>query len=212
MTANKKDFQAIFSKSLKDESINVRTSALKAITAFISGIDDQDVVLEFEPILGLLIDTVSKALQVDEEQGTQALDSLGELTGAHPEVWKSNTSKLLNVVSQVIMHKEFEAGTRSAAVEVVLALSEEMPASLRKAPETTTSFFPALVSMLTEVEEDDETWADEAENKDMLGSDPHSTAVQAISRFCRDIGEKKTLEAAQPLIGKCIQSQNWSER
>lgn len=152
--------------------------------------------MEFEPVLGLLIDTVSKALQVDEEQGTQALDALGELTGAHPEVWKSNTNKLLVVVSQIIAHKDFDAGTRSAAVEVVLALSEEMPAALRKAPETTSCFFPALVSMLTEVEEDDDTWAEEVENKDMLGSDPYSTAVQAISRFCRDIGEKKTLEAA----------------
>ena len=62
MTSNKKDFQAIFSKMLVDDSIHVRTSALKAITAFISGIDNQDVVMEFEPILGLLIDTVSKAL------------------------------------------------------------------------------------------------------------------------------------------------------
>ena len=99
MTSNKKDFQAIFQKMLNDESIQVRTSALKAITAFISGIDNQDVVMEFEPILGLLIDTVSKALQTDEEQGTHALDSLGELTGAHPEVWKNTTVKLLDVVS-----------------------------------------------------------------------------------------------------------------
>jgi len=115
-------------------------------------------------------------------------------------------------VSQIVLCKEFEAGTRSAAIEVVLALSEQMPAALRKAPETTTAFFPALVSMLTEVEEDEEAWAEEAENKDMLGSDPHSTAVQAITRLCKDIGEKKTLEAAQPLIGKCIQSTNWVER
>lgn len=127
-------------------------------------------------------------------------------------MWKSNTNKLLNVVSQIVLCKEFEAGTRSAAIEVVLALSEQMPAALRKAPETTTAFFPALVSMLTEVEEDEEAWAEEAENKDMLGSDPHSTAVQAITRLCKDIGEKKTLEAAQPLIGKCIQSTNWVER
>lgn len=81
-----------------------------------------------------------------------------------------------------------------------------MPAALRKANETQNAFFPALVSMLTEVEEDEQTWAESIENKDMLGSDPFSTAVSALTRFCKDIGDKKTAEAAQPLIAKCIQS------
>lgn len=71
-----------------------------------------------------------------------------------------------------------------------------MPAALRKAPETTTKFFPALVQMLTEVEQDEAVWIETIDNKEMLGSDPFSTAVSSISRFATDIGEKKTLEAA----------------
>jgi hypothetical protein len=58
MAANKRDFSTIFVKALNDDSIHVQTAALKAITAFLSGIDDQDVVMEFEPILPLLIQTV----------------------------------------------------------------------------------------------------------------------------------------------------------
>jgi hypothetical protein len=79
-----------------------------------------------------------------------------------------------------------------------------MPAALRKSNETSTAFLPALVSMLTETEQDEDAWAESVESKDMLGSDPFSTAVSAISRFCKDIGDKKTAEAAQPLIAKCI--------
>jgi len=37
---------------------------------------------------------VVEALKFDEEQGRVALESLGDLTNAHPEVWK-NPSKLL---------------------------------------------------------------------------------------------------------------------
>lgn len=212
LASNKKDFQTIFQKTLQDESIKVRVSALKAITAFISGIDDQDVVMEFEPILGLLLQTVVKALEFDEEQGQHALESMSELTGAHPEVWKSHTGYLLEVVAQIVSAKQLDAGTRSAAIEVVLSLSSEMPAALRKAPETSTKLFPALVQMLTEVEEDEATWVETVENKEMLGSDPYSIAVSQISRLVGDLGEKKTLEAAQPLISKCIQSQHWQER
>jgi hypothetical protein len=136
MTANKADFQAIFTRALEDQSIQVNAAALKAITAFLSGIDDQDVVMEFEPILSLLIKTVKLALSSDEETGRQALESLGELTGAHPEVWKNNTDNLLLTVTAILQDKELESGTRSAAIEVVLSLSEEMPAALRKSAVT----------------------------------------------------------------------------
>lgn len=44
--------------------------------------------------------------------------------------------------------------------------------------------------MLTEVEEDDETWAETTEEKEVSSTDPHSTAMNAINRFSMDIGEK----------------------
>lgn len=194
MTANKNDFSTIFVKALNDDSTHVQTAALKAITAFLSGIDDQDVVMEFEPILPLLINAVQRALEDDEENGRQALDSLSELTCAHPEVWKNRTDTLLQTVITVINLKKFEAGTRSAAIEVVLSLSEEMPAALRKST-LSNQFFAALTQMLTEVEEDDREWQISIESKDNLGTDAYSTAMNAITRFSKDIGEKKTIEA-----------------
>ena len=73
------------------------------------------------------------------------MESLCELTSAHPECWKTETPKLLNVTSQVAQQKTFEDGTRSAAIEVVLSLSEKMPAPIRKAPETKSILFPSLI-------------------------------------------------------------------
>ena len=43
----KDSFMTIFSKSLTDREINVRVSALKATTAFLTSIDDQDIVLSY---------------------------------------------------------------------------------------------------------------------------------------------------------------------
>ena len=82
------------------------------------------------------------------------MESMQELTNSFPEIWKQAAAQLVNVVSQVVMQCSFEDGTRSAAIEVVLALSSQMPASLRKLEETKNLFLPALVQMLTEVEED----------------------------------------------------------
>ena len=77
-------------------------------------------------------------------------------------------------------YADFEDGTRSAAIEVILSLSSEMPAALRKINETKTSFFPALVKMLMENEQDDETWANEIEDPDKLAIDPVSTASSSL--------------------------------
>ena len=155
LTASKENFKNIFDKALQDTEVLVKVAALKAIAAFISAIDDQDVVMEFAPVLPALLKTIVTVLQVDEEQGRQALDSLGELSAAHPEVWKGATAPLVELASEVCSHKDFEDGTRSAAIEVVLSLSEAMPAALRKLEETKTLFFPALVKMLMESEDDD---------------------------------------------------------
>jgi hypothetical protein len=78
--------------------MNVRVASLKAVTAFLSGIEDQEVVLGFSPILDVVLTTVVEALQKDEDQGRVALESLEQLTSAHPEVWK-NPTQLLNVTS-----------------------------------------------------------------------------------------------------------------
>ena len=55
---------------------------------------------------------------------------------------------------------------------MILSLSGTMPAALRKAEGTKTLVYPALVSMLTEVEKDDSVWAQTEEDQDGVGKDP----------------------------------------
>jgi len=99
LSGAKKDFMGIFERALQDTEVNVRVAALKAISAFMSGLDDSSVALEFATVLPMLLDVIVEALHKDEDQGRQALESLGELTSAHPECWKASTTKLLSVTS-----------------------------------------------------------------------------------------------------------------
>lgn len=156
--------------------------------------------------------TVVEALKADENQGKMALESMVELTNSHPEIWKGNASQLVNVISQVMTNKDFDNGTRAAATEVVAALSEQMPATLRKTEEIKTMFFPALAQMLMEVEEDESTWADMTDVEEEMSKNPSSTAVSVIGRLSNDLGEKTTLAACQPLISEFTKSENWVQR
>lgn len=189
----KDSFMSIFSKSFTDREVSVRVAALKATTSFLTSIDDSDIVLSYIGVIPQVLNTVVEALKEDEEQGRQAIESMNELTNVHPEIWKNNTNQLVNVVSQVAGQQSFENGTRASAVEVVLALAGQIPASLRKIDETKTMFIPTLVNMLTEVDEDLSAWAETTEDKEVGNTDPYNTAVNAINRLSVDLGEKTIL-------------------
>jgi hypothetical protein len=199
------DFKVVFEQGLKDADNNVRVASLRAVTCFLASLEDQEIVLKFVPTLEFILTIIVEALKTDEESGRVGLESLQELTNAHAEIWK-NPSKLLSITSEVMKHKGFQDGTRSAACEVILALSQNMPAVLRKAPEMKSAIFPALAMMLLEVETDTQTWEEAIEDVDMTGKDPVSTAMQALLRLSQDLGAKTTMACSDHIIAELLQS------
>ena len=55
----------------------------------------------------------------------------------------------MKIVSDLVRAKEFELGTQSQAIEIILNLSEKIPAFMRKINEMSQDFVPALVQLLT---------------------------------------------------------------
>ena len=193
------DFKTVFELGLNDKDGGVRVASLKAVTAFLAVIEEQEVVLKFISVLDIILMIVIEALKNDEDQGRVALESLGELTNAHAEVWKS-PSKLIQVITQILSNTQLEDSTRSAASEVILALSSGMPAALRKTVETQSLLFPAFIGMLMEVEKDDAVWTETEQDADNIGKDPVSTAISSLTRLSEDLGGKTALACSQPII------------
>lgn len=54
-------------------------------------------------------------------------------------------------------------------------------------------FIPTLISMLTEVEEDMNVWAETNDEKETGNTDPYNTAITGINRLSLDLGEKTIL-------------------
>lgn len=63
-------------------------------------------------------------------------------------------------------------------------------------------FLPALVQMLTEVEEDQDTWAESTEEKEAAvgNTDPYNVAINAINCISNDLGEKTVMIPFSALI------------
>ena len=62
LSGAKEMFMQIFERALQDTEILVRVAGLKAISAFISGIDDSTIALQFAPVLPLLLGVIVEAL------------------------------------------------------------------------------------------------------------------------------------------------------
>lgn len=57
----------IFAKSLTDRDVQVKVAALKATTAFLTSLDDSDMVLTYSEIIPHLLNTVVDALKTNED-------------------------------------------------------------------------------------------------------------------------------------------------
>ena len=146
MIAKHKDsFKALITKNLTDSEVSVRVASLKATASFLTSLNDSDTAQQYTGIINHLLATVVEALRAKESQGQQALSSLAELANTHPEIFKNDVAKCIDVFSQVMANKDFEDATRSSASEVLLTLAAQMPALMRKASETKTHLLPAIV-------------------------------------------------------------------
>ena len=174
------NFMTIFSKSFKDSEVRVKVRALQATTAFLTSIDETDLVMKYSGLAGDLIDLLIVALQTDEDQGKQALSSLNDMANAHSEFLLPVRAKIIDVVSQIIVTKTFEDSTRNSAMELVTTLVTEVPAIFRM-EQKVGEFFVALTQVLMELEDDDiEAWGSSTDEEDASGNTPSNAARDAV--------------------------------
>lgn len=159
-----------------------------------------------------MIDILVRSLKSDEDLGKSALESFIDLSQFNSEFFNDSACQIVKIIADIIRAKEFEVGTKSQASEIVLNLSEKMPAIMRKVNEMSLDFVPALFQLLTECEEDQEEWKLSLNDENGTGSDAYSIAVSAISRLSLQMKENFTLKAAAPLIQQCIAHQDWKIR
>lgn len=99
---------SLFTESFKDPNVKVRTATLKALTSFLTSIDEEDEVMRYAPMMESLLDVVIQVLQEDEEEGQASLESLIELSQTYCEIWRGCIGKLIFVCSEIMKNTQFE--------------------------------------------------------------------------------------------------------
>lgn len=213
---NSTQFIELFSGCLKDDNITVKVAALKAITSFLSSIDEEAAVLKYQSMMDWILDIVIDVLRLDEDKGKQSLESLIELTQNHGDIWSLVMPKLLFIVSQILQNKSFEDSTRQSALEIIGSMAEGVPQLLRKSlADLKQHLFPSLMHMLAQpmYEDSIEEWKDYIEEEIQARNDPASVAADNINRIASFIGEKTIIACSTHLIKEAIeQKDKWQLR
>jgi hypothetical protein len=77
--------------------VKVKVATLKALTSFLTSIDDEEEVLKYKGMMPAILDIVINVLQEDETEGEASIQSLIELTEMCGEIWTDCLDKLLFV-------------------------------------------------------------------------------------------------------------------
>ena len=192
--------------------MKVKVAAILATVSFLLSVQDAAILKSFQALRVAILDATTAALQSDESIGRLALESLAELSKTHPHFWQEDCPRLVKMVSEVIKAKSFEDGTRSQAAEIVLTLSKEVPATLRKVAEVKSEFVPAIVQLVSECEEDTDTWAEAVDDECGAGNDAYAAGTSAVERLSAQMKEKFALDAFEALIGECLAQKDWKLR
>ena len=84
------DFMNIFNSSLNDGDVRVKVATLKALTSFLTCIEDEDQAIKYKGMMGTLINVVIVVLKTNEEEGKASLSSLIELTQSFADIWSND--------------------------------------------------------------------------------------------------------------------------
>ncbi len=206
-------FLTVFTGLLADPDIQVRMQAVRTTSTFLASIESADLLMKMGGVLSSLMTTMIEALKYDEDEGKSAIESLTTLTEVQPNIWNKYLSDIVIVCSQIITASKFKVDTRAEAIELIMQIAEGKKSEIRKLAEVKTSFFPALLQMMTEAEykEDLAAWTADEEDE-VTKTDASSTASSAIGRLAGVLGAKATLALTDAHIMGYLKSPEWTHR
>lgn len=88
----------------------MKIAATKAITSFLSSIDDDDFLKGFAQILPVIIKTLIEAINNDQDSGVAIIQSISDLIESHPDMIKPFLEEILDILSQIFKNKSFSHG------------------------------------------------------------------------------------------------------
>lgn len=209
---NADKFVHYFSTYLKDADSEVKTEAASAFTNFLSFIDDEKAILQFQPAFPMMIEILIEAVKSDQERGLKMVNALDALAKSHTKFVKDHVETLLNVLTEMAGERSLSVGLRNAAILAIVGISTKHALTMKKSKIFCEKTLPVLMNIITEQPDDLQEWLKSEDTHELSSNSVYAAAIEAFSGLNEGIGSKFMLQKTIALAFSFISSDNWKQK
>lgn len=199
------------SNTISSSNSAIKVAAAKATAACVATIDDEDALRAFQgvvmPVLGVVHELLSSG---DESDATVLLDRLIDVAQFKPTFFKSTFESVLQAMMSIGTHNDLEFSTRSAAMEMLVTLSESAPAMARRAKGFIEQLIDLVMNLMLEVDDDEAQFRREKYNQE--NEDDCVDAEDAMERIAAGLGGKSVCDVVLLRVQTYSQHADWRYR
>ncbi|XP_037940844.1 importin-5 [Teleopsis dalmanni] len=204
----------MLAKSLEPTAdVEVRFQAVRAVGAFILQHDKEKeaiVFKQFSDLLPRMILITAESIEAQDDQSLLKL--LIDMTETCPKFLRGQLEVIFEMCMKVFSSPDIEDTWRHLVLEVMVSLSENAAAMVRKrADKYVTALIPLVLQMMTDMD-DDEEWAISDVVIDEDNSDNNVIAEASLDRLACGLGGKTVLPQVMAVLPSMLAHADWKQR
>lgn len=189
----------------------IQFQAVRAVGAYILLHEkDTNVFKNFADLLPRLVAIIADSIEQQDDQALLKL--LIDLAESCPKFLRSQIENIFIMCVKVFGGEDVEDSWRHLALEVMVSMSENAPAMVRKhAEKYIISLIPLILQMMTDLEEQ-ENWSVSEDVTDDDSGDNNVIAESALDRLACGLGGKAVLPHIITSIPLMLNHADWKQR
>lgn len=199
------------SNALASTETDIKLSAAKTTAACVAAISDEAALKVYQsvvvPILSILHEILSRG---DETDATILLDRLIDVAQFKPTFFKPSFDSVIQAMIAIGNHADLEFSTRSAAMELLVTLSEAAPAIARRSKGFVEQLVDLVMKLTLEVDDDENQFKREKYNQEI--DDDCIDAEDAMERLASGLGGKSVCEIVLARVQQYSAHSDWRYR
>lgn len=205
----------MLAKSLAPEcTAAIRFQAVRATCAFVLD-NEKDVHLQksFQELLPRLIAVIAESIE-QQEDDLSLIKALIDLTELCPTFLRPQLEVIFELCLKVLGSADVEDAMRHLALEVMVSLSENAAATVRKrADKYITVLIPKVLEMMADLDEDSENqWSVSEDTDEEDESDNNIIAESSLDRLACGLGGRTVLPHILSNVPRMLDSADWRHR
>lgn len=204
----------MLTKSMEPSAdVEVRFQAVRAVGAFILRHDkEKEAVIykQFADLLPRMIMITAESIEAQDDQSLLKL--LIDMTETCPKFLRPQLEVIFEICMKVFSSQDVEDSWRHLVLEVMVSLSENAPAMVRRRAEKyIVALIPLVLQMMTDME-DDEEWATSDSVTEDDNSDNNVIAESSLDRLACGLGGKCVLPNVMNSLPAMLGHADWKQR